>query len=262
MYGSIMAVMGALRDQLQSASPSSGFIVQFNGNTFKIIISATTGTFSIGWTDPDLASMLGYRTSIPTGSGATANDNPEYAWLPTYYSFDDQRFITVFPDMFRGSRSGAGRISGVRLTQEQYRRVFKWDAEPAENVFIEAGTTQFDLGGNTYKPQQRRCWQQFITDVLTASPTKTTSGNLNPKGIYYIHDYTLYTSSTNYPDDPGSGGINFHLDSGTLDADTYVYCTPPVTGSPPPDPRERTGKRYYSVEIELTTATAPDWNRP
>jgi hypothetical protein len=262
MYGSIMAVMGALRDQLQAASAASGFVVQFNGDTFKVAISATTGTFSIVWKDPDLGVMLGYRTNIPTTSGSVATDNPEYSWVPTYYTFDDQRFHTKFDNMFKGSRSVVGRIAGVRLTTEQYRRVFKWDAEPATNVFIEAAETQFDLGGNTYKPQQRRCWQQFWTDVLTVTPSATTANNLNPKGVYYIHDYTQYTTGTNYPDDPDSGGIEFFLDSGTLAKDTYVYCTPPPTGAPMPSPRERTSKQYYSVEVELTTCTAPLWNKP
>ena len=260
MYGSIYAVVGAVRDALDVLDLN--LYAKFTSE-HKVRIGTTVGTISdLSFDDTDLGRLLGYRENSLSGAYIDAVDTPLYCWIPTYYTYDEQRFHVDQKSTWKGGRSVVGQLSGVRLTTEQYTRVLKWDAEPATNVFISANETekQFASTGAYYKIQADRCFEQFMVDCRAATLTQTTSRNLNPKGCYYIHDWSgYYASSTSYPDDPDSGGVAFYS-ADTLD--TYVYCTPSPDGPPLPQPLSNTAKNYYSVEIELTTGTAPTWNKP
>ncbi len=257
LYGNIYAVMRALQVLLVAAD--ANFFIKLT-SAHKVQIGVSSGTLTtITWTDPALGRLLGFRTSpSPAAATVDADDTPENTWVPTYYTFDSERFHIKQKDVFKGSRSVVGRLAGVRLTSEQYSRVLKWDAEPATNVFVEAAQDSYTLGSLTY-PEAERCFEQFMVDARTAALTTQTSANLNPKGFYYIHDWSGWTGATDYPNDPDSGGVRFDLDSS---ADEYVFCSPDPMGVSLPSMLDNTAKNYYSVEVELTTATAPTWDKP
>jgi hypothetical protein len=258
MYSSIYDVIAALETALQAIY--AGASVELVAGHKVRIFDAGGQPLDITWTGEALGRLLGFRDDIDTSASTyTATDTPQHCWVPTYYTFDEQRFHVKQSDVFKGGRSVAGQLSGVRLTTEQYTRVLKWDAEPAKNVFVEAAedVVTWAVGG-TFYPEAERSLEQFMIDARTATLSATTSGNLNPKGFYYVHDWTGYLAGS-HPTSLDSGGIRFDLDT---NPDTYVYCTPSPNGPPLPDMLPKTAKKYYSVQVEVMTGTAPVWNKP
>jgi hypothetical protein len=258
MYSSYYDVLDAFNTLIVALY--AGLSATMDSN-HKTVVAASSGTVAVSFTDVDFGRLLGYRANISAAASTTATDTPLNCWIPTVYTMDDQRFHVQQDQVFKGSRSVIGQLSGVQLTTGQYERILRWDAQPATNVFIEAAQTQYDWSGTTYYPQAERCFEQIMIDARTAKLSETTSNNLNPKGFYYIHDWTGYTAGS-HPTDLGSGGIKFDLGAGTVSPDTFVFCTPDPQGPPLPEHLDKTAKNYYSVQAGVLTATAPTWNKP
>jgi hypothetical protein len=257
LYSSYYDVLDALSTALTATDVT---LSAYMNSDHKTVIAASAGVVQVTFTDEALGRFLGYRETTGGAAAETATDTPQNCWIPTYYSYDDQRFFLIQRDSWRGGKSVVGRLAGVKLTTDRYGRTIQWDANPATNVSPEAAqvTYQFNGAGDYYQPQAERCFEQFINDCRTATLQATTSENLNPKGCYYIHDWSGYISGA-HPTSMDSGGINFDL---LTNPDTYVFCSPPTGGISRPNHVSNTAKNYYSVEVELTTATAPTWNVP
>lgn len=258
VYGSILTVLDELEDTIQASVASTNVYLSTTWHT-KIAVNLGH-TLAITWTDPALGLLLGYDGDCTAAQINTAAYTPEYCWFPAYEASDPDAWR--HEPTFAGSNAVNGLLAGLSFTPGRYTRTLEFPAERDYNAKISRAATVDTFGATTFYPQQRRCFEQFATDVLAAAPTDTDSEGINMHGFYVVHDRSVYAGaapSVAIPSSMDSGGVDTEFDTSP---DRYVYVCP-VAGAMPG--LELFGDRqniYYTCSLAVMTATAPPWNRP
>lgn len=263
VYASILTLVKHISAKLTDAD---AFLSCYLSADHKVVIASSApapGITDVTWTDPGLAVILGYRSNLVSGSTHTytATYTPLYTWLPSYHSADAGRFWS--DPQFAGGVSTAGVLSGISLTENLRRRKISWDAQEATNVAEEAAEDSFSLGGTTYYPERDRCFEYFVRQARSASPSTSYAEGLSLKGCYYVPNINIYTGSSPSVAIPASmdgGGHLFYLSSSP---DRYIWCTIDKALSEPAV-TVANSILFYRVEASLLACpnACPSWNAP
>ena len=256
VYASILTLLKEIDTGLKSLS--AGFSVYLTED-WRVVIKHSSTNFDINFTDIDLGRLLGFRANITSTQKATATDKPQYCWLPDRHSYGANRFSEPPKNKFYGGISSGGYLSGIGI--DSYKeRTFKFDAISAPDIFKEAGLISYTWSGSKYYPDAERCFLQFASDAMGTVLTQVDSGNVSPKGCYYINnarDWTGETPVHSLPASMSAGGIRFDLNT-FADRDKFVFCNFKVA---PGIPRALTGKSaaYYELAFTLVTTAGVAW---
>lgn len=245
-YGSIINVIHEFDDQCGANTN-----VYLN-SSFKVVI-AHNDSFTITWTDADLAALLGYsgfEVAAQVGGVGdyylTATYTPSHMWLPTYPPYDRGRFSLKQRDIFSGCITQNGNIAGISTGPSLYYRDFSFAHEPALNVKIEAATSE------TY---EARCFEYFASQCRTVQVSAST--DVCAKGFYFFPDKDVAIGLSD--DNPatktsGNGGINFAI------SDKYAFCQLDPNGPEEPTVSLPVTRSYYNIGFTAHTADAPTWD--
>lgn len=226
---------------------------------WNVVIANSSVSFVLTWTDEQLGRMLGFRDDVASTATATATDTPQYCFLPKRHSWDNNRFQVPSKSTFSGGVAIGGQLAGISLDAEAIRD-FKYDALSAPDVYKEAGLLSYDWSAVTYYPDTERCFMEFQKLARNTVLSESGSGNVSPKGCYYLdraQDWTGASPTNDLPSSMTAGGIKFDLNT-VASRDTYVYCNI-STPAPNPTALHKNSAAYYKIEFTLTTVSSVDW---
>jgi hypothetical protein len=256
VHANILSVCKALRTDMAAGSDNVTLYIDQNNKVTLTCATSVNPTHTAGWR------ILGFSGTESSGTTVTADYTPLYSWFPTYHSGDTDRFIKPSKDQFYGVAGIDGNLSGIAV-ESRAQRLIRWPAEFAKNTIPEANSTSYTDSddGLVHYIEDERCFWTHLNGARTVAITASTSGNISPKGCYYINNWDTYTpvggSAANWPAEGGwdSGGIKFEDAS---NSDNYVFCSVPEPLKRPDIFRD-IHTTHYDCEAMLRTATAPTW---
>jgi hypothetical protein len=250
--GSMLTYLAYLKTNYASSgvtlSITDDWRVKFSHASSNLGITATTSTALLGFT----ADITATTTTI------TAPYSPMYCWFPTHHSYDGSRWWKDQSDRFKGAMGASGGKFGVSLPA-RYRRSFQYSTNYSANTYEEAEREYYTISATDYYPNAERSFQTLVDGAINAQLEYTGSGNVNPKGVYYIdraYEYTGDAPTRSLPTTMDAGGIHFDMDTAAK-RDNYLFCQ--FEGSP--DAPAMTDKRsaaYYQPNFTLTSDDTPD----
>jgi len=226
--------------------------VKFSHASSNIGITATANTRLLGFTEDITATT----TSI------TAQETPLFCWFPTHHSYDGSRWYQDQNERFKGSIGSSGGKFGVTLPA-RYRRRFQYSTNFSANTYTEAETDYYTISAVDYYPNAERSFQEFMDGATTVQLEYTTSGNVSPKGLYYIdraYEYTGSSPDRAFPSTMDAGGIHVSLTDNTK-RDNFVFCQIEGNVSAPAQSDSKSAA-FYNPNFTLTTDDTPntvDW---
>ena len=250
VYASIFTLLYELETKLQASPSGANFSVRLTTD-FKIKIAHSSLTFLLTWGLPPLGRLLGYRAAASgVVSTHTATDTPENVWLPSFWSSDGSQFAADQKTV-SASLNVVGQTSAVSLTGDTFGRSATWEVQTASNVYKSAWDSSYSWG-STFYPEQDRCLETLSLLARSVTLASEDSNNINPKGVYFINDVT------DWQGDAPTNALPSSMDSGGINSD-YIFCSIATDGMGNPSRSVDKSKDYYSVSIDLTSATAPTW---
>jgi len=248
-YASILTVLSKLNIEIDSAAAALAFTVSLDDDF--VITFTGSATFTVTWTDTDMANLFGFTANLSGASSYTATYTPTHCWVPARVPANQSRWRLNTNESFIGAHSNSGRIGGAKVVDDYYTRVFDFLFEDATNLFKDAATASFTLT-SAYYPEQDRCFENFI---LRCRSETAYSANAYPKGVYFFEKIANAQAVLTTMD---AGGISFDLSSSP---DTYVYCMPEVRGASIGEEALPVGRDYYHLPgFALRTCDAPTWD--
>lgn len=217
-------------------------------SNFKILITHNDA-FTVTWNDTSLRDLLGFTGDLASSAHYHATYTPSHQWLPTYASYDRDRFSLKQDDLFRGVVTQDGNVAGISTGPDLYYRNLKFACESKLNVKMDAATNDY------YK---YRCFEYFAQQARTVQVGS--ASHTAAKGFYYFPDYTtVITMSQDSPitEVSGSGGVGFENSSSP---NTYAFCQLDPDGPGAASASLPVGRSYYNIDFNIHTATAPSWN--
>ena len=228
---------------------------------FKIKISHATS--NVGITANKGSRILGFTADIAESAvTVTAPQRPLYCWFPAFQSGDDMGWYKDPKDTFKGAYGGNGGAQGVTLPAS-YERSFRYSTDPTANVWQTWETDYYTISGTDYNPNEERSFLTVMRGARDADNVYTQSGNINPKGIYYIHrayEYTGTSPTRAIPSSMDAGGINFHVTT-LSKRDNYAFCQVMNIGRP--GQTVQNSATHFECSFTLATDETPDtiaWN--
>jgi hypothetical protein len=209
-------------------------------NSKNHIFIKTTDTFTgsiTGSLSSVFGNMLPQSTTVNRGQYT-----PEFCWFPRYRSADGGRFKVVGGQVFKGVTGIDGNQAGVSYTARQVRPL-SWPWNEAENTVMNANGTSDD--------EAKRTFEYVLNHSRSRTVQYDTTGNKNPKGLFYIDDVTIFHGD-------GADVQSAEWDSGTPNKDNEIWCTtsiPDVGGNSRQD-----SDTFVGVSAALTSATVPAWD--
>ena len=246
-----------LEDYASKILASNAVTVNIASDNHVFLSHATqtlTPTHSEAWR------ILGFSGAESAGTIVAADYTPLYSWFPTYHSGDTERFVKPSASQFYGSSGIDGNLSGISV-EARAQRAIMWPAEAASNTFTEANATSYaDAVAGLTRVESDRCFWTQVNAARTVSITAASSGNISPKGVYYVpawSDYVGNADISSWPDsaDWDSGGTYF-VDASN--ADEFVFCSAPDPMKTPNIFRD-IHITHYDCSVMLRTADAPSF---
>lgn len=243
-YGSVLSLMYEFKAHMTTAGLGSAnvtmFVIPSASNYGKIIISASAN-FTVTWTEPALATALGFTGDALSGNssytGAVAVPS---LWLSRYTPSDRETWALDMKQNYAGQLSRTGELVGAATGPDIYHRTVHFDGEPGTNVFrsLQSGTD--------------RTLESFLVSARTSSPVLST--NPATKGFYYF--YSVASLATPLASMTSGSVIGWDASA------EYVWCYPEEAGIAPPKASHGVTRGYYAFDLRLHTGTAPTWNAP
>jgi hypothetical protein len=243
-YGCISTLLYEFKAHMTAASISgaTAYVETTPGHSFygRVRIGGASN-FLITWTDPLLASLLGFGSGALSGSNLyTGITKCPGVWISQYTPSDRDTWALDMKSNYAGQLSRTGELCGAATGPDVYFRTLRFDGEPAANVFRSlCGTDDFTL-------------ETFLVNARTSVPTLST--NPATKGFYYYYDAADITTRL------------ASMTSGTVydwgNASKYIWCYPDERGLDPPRASHGVTRGYYGFDIRLHTGTAPTWSAP
>ena len=227
---------------------TSEWKVKFSHASSNIGITATTST-----------ALLGFTADIPaTTTSITAPYTPLFCWFPTHKSYDGSRQWQDQGERFKGAMGASGGKFGVTLPG-RYRRNFLYSTNFSANTYSEAERDTYTISSVDYYPNAERSFQEVMDSCNTVQLQNTTSGNVNPKGCYYIdraYEYTGASPVRILPITMDAGGIHFSLDDNSK-RDNYLFCQLDGTVTPPAQSTPQSAA-FYQPQFSLSSDDTPN----
>ncbi len=222
-------------------------------SAFKVVLGHATK--DVGITINDTSRLLGWVATVAeTQVTETATNTPLFCWIPRDGSRSADKGVWGKPqqERFKGTLGSTGGKFGVTLPAK-YQRAFSYSMQNASNTLQTYNATEYTITAVDYYQEAERCFMQVFEDANTVDLTYTDSSNVNPTGLYYIHeayDYLGSSPTTAIPATMDEGGIYF--DS----SDTYIYCQ--IKGDiMEPTPSLRNSKDYFDFAFTLAADDTP-----
>lgn len=220
------------------------------------------GATVTGVTASPLSNLLGFVGDEVAAAGVvTATHAPEYCWASTHQSNTADRWMPDYDMAFHGSMAADGNMCGLSMATRESLSL-RWPWESAANAIEQAATASYiDSAALVRYPTTRSCFMAVVSGARTAALSRSTSGNVSPKGLYFIPRAADWLGTSPAVDwltsvTWDSGGTAFDVVT-TAHRDDFAFCSVPDA---PTDPRsQRELLSYYDVAVKLTTAVAPDW---
>lgn len=207
----------------------------------------------------EFSRLLGFTSVIAaTTTSVTATYHPLYCWFPTHHSFDGSRWWREPSDRFRGKNGPTGGKFGVTMPSV-YRRNFQYSTNVSANTYQSAETDYYTVVSTDYFPSAERSFEAFVDGANTADLIYADSGNVNPKGVYYIdraYDYFGDSPTRSLPSTMDAGGINFSITT-TAKRDNYLF-TQLETNIPRPAQTDNRVSNFYEPVFTLVSDDTPD----
>lgn len=222
--------------------------VKFSHASSNIGITATTSTALLGFTEDITATT----TSI------TAPYHPLFCWFPTHHSYDGSRLWQDQSARFKGAMGASGGKFGVTLPAS-YRRNFRYSTNFSQGTYTEAERNTYTISSIDYYPAAERSFQEFMDGANTVQLDYTTSGNVNPKGCYYIDRAYEYTGSSPVralPSAMDAGGIHVSLDDNSK-RDNFIFCQIDGGVGAPVQSTQKSAA-FYEPAFTLSTDDTPN----
>lgn len=259
VYANIFDLLKTMNDD---NSDSPGLRISTSWRVTVADYAGAMGDSVTGLSSTALANLLGF-TSAETASGGvvTATHAPAYCWASTNQSNTADRWLPDYDNAFHGSMAADGNLCGLSMSVRDFLTL-RWQWETAANAIEQAATASFTgYGSVVVYPTKHSCFMSVLSGARTASLSRSTSGNVSPKGVYFMPFASDWLG-----DDPtvewdegltwDSGGTNFDVAT-TANKDNFVFCSVPEAPVNPASQRELLS--FYDVSVRLVTAVAPDW---
>lgn len=259
VYANIFDLLKALCDD---HSDAPGFRMSAD---WRVTVADYDGSLSptvTGVASGALANLLGFTASESAVAGVvTATYAPAYCWASTYQSNTSARWLPDYDTAFHGSMAADGNMCGLAMAVRE-SITLRWPWETAANAIVQAATSSFvGYGSTVIYPTARSCFMAVASGARTAALSRSTSGNVSPKGVYFVPAAASWLGDSPSVDwltsiTWDSGGTAFDA-ADASHRDDFVFCSVPEAPADPASQRELLS--YYDVTLKLTTATAPDW---
>jgi hypothetical protein len=245
VYANVFHVLKAIN------AASAAMTAAYMSTSWRAVFALTSSGATL--TQTALSDLLGF-TGSETGATRTATYAPAFCWVSQHQYSMTERWIPDFDQEFHGAPAMDGNLSGVTMSTRERLRL-RWPWQPAASTYPSAATLSFTGYDSAIRiPEQHSCFCSIVSGSRTAYCTAASSGNVSPKGVYYIEaldDFLGSEDATTWD----SGGTNFDLASSP---DGFVFCSA-QTAMKDPKAAQNNLKTYYDIEVELTTAVAPTW---
>ncbi len=237
-YGSLLQLLWEIDDQ---SGATYTWSLDATDN-YKVKVSGSAGNFAVVWDDHNLRDILGFSEDDLSGADSyTADDYPQYTFVPTYPRSDQGGLAIHHGKTSRGVNGADGNLTSIAATPIRREMTIDIPFEHAVRVLDEHGATAYDINSN---------WETFIHGARTAQPS--TAANPAMNGFYFypdVDDAALIQA-------PDSGGVQFGLSAG---ADAYVWCAMLAGSTPRPTVAVDSSRLYYNMALRVMTAVAPTW---
>jgi hypothetical protein len=241
-YASILTVAYEFYD-IMGVLAAPGLTFGLSGSGAGKITISNSAVFSVTWTDTGLRDILGFTANLSGASSYTASNRPMFTWISDYTPRDREWWHFDHKKTFAGSVARDGTLVGLANGNQIYYRTLGFDAEAGSNVFSAIATST---------TAARSCLDTLIEGARSASPS--TSTNAPTHGLWYVYDIeNLSIQSKSQMS--GENGIR-HLTS------KWAWCHLDADGMREPKASLGVGRSWYSLEIDLHTATEPTWDAP
>lgn len=226
--------------EMQTTAPSDitvSFGDYLNDGYQNHVTIDTTDAFS-GVISGDVISNILGGLSLFSLYRYRASNTPQNCWFSDFSANDGKWFVRSSADVFRGSAGVDGMQSGVSYTARQ-TRTLQWPFIAAENAIEDANSAT--------TAQAERCFELIVNGSRGKLLQYSTTGNLNPKGLYYVNDVSVYHGE--------SAALPTTYAEGTPNSDNIIYCSagPPVIAGN----SRQSEDTAYNVTVALTHAAKP-----
>jgi len=236
VYPNIAALLAELNAE------TTGFVWSFDSNRLLINVTGAV-VFAVVWTDTELRDILGFTGDLSGYDTYTATYTPENCWLPTRSRADNGEWTKDLRTQWRGAEGRTGAVAGLRTGASIYRTTLEFEALNAAEVMYSRCTTAIE---------QERCLEKFIEDTRECW---STTDNPSPSGFYFYPDWTdIVVAATSTFDSGDAGKFNY-----AASAEIYTFCQFDADWYPKIKSTLGIRSDYFSVQIDLHTATAPTW---
>ncbi|MCK5643350.1 MAG: hypothetical protein KAJ19_21250 [Gammaproteobacteria bacterium] len=222
-------------------------------------VRLTHSVSNLGIVATEATRLFGFTEDIAESSPTiTAQQTPMLCWFPTHHSYDGSRWWQDQGERFKGAMGASGGKFGVTLPA-RYNRNFLYSTNFSQGTYTEAERNTYTISSVDYYPAAERSFQEFMDGANTVGADYPASGNVNPKGCYYIdraYEYTGSSPTRALPATMDAGGIHISLDDNSK-RDNFVFCQiDGDIGRPAQtDPRSAA---YYQPAFTLSTDDTPD----
>lgn len=240
----MLVLLYKLQVAMRTVSGMSAATVSIGANpalsTYGKVTLANATAFTVTWTDEALRDAIGFESNLSSGTSHTATNRINYAWFSDYTPSDRNTWALDHRSTFAGGMSRSGQLVGMATGPAIYKRTLAFDAETGANVF-RAQNIDGAAGWD-------RCLETFIEGARSSAPTVSTHAPTH--GFWFWYDgstlalQSAMTSSAMYMEGSGYWA---------------AWCHLTAEGIRTPSASLGVKRDWYSVSLDIHTATVPTW---